>query len=133
MGFDAAIDYKGEKLRARLRVELCPRGIDVFFDNVGGLILNDALGRLAPHARVVICGGIARYNADPRDPQSLPPGPQNYFNVVFTQATIRGIPRASLRRALRRSRRSGSPTGCAAAGCASSRTCSRASRTRRAP
>jgi NADPH-dependent curcumin reductase CurA len=90
LGFDAAIDYKSEKLRARLR-ELCPRGIDVFFDNVGGSILNDALGRLAPHARVVICGGITRYNADPRSPEQLPPGPQNYFNVVFTQATIQGF------------------------------------------
>ena len=90
LGFDAAIDYKGEKLRTRLR-ELCPNGIDVFFDNVGGAVLNDALGRVAPGARVVICGGISRYGADPRKPEQLPPGPQNYFNVVFTRATITGF------------------------------------------
>jgi NADPH-dependent curcumin reductase CurA len=90
LGFDAAIDYKAEKLRARLR-ELCPNGIDVFFDNVGGAILNECLARVATGARVVICGGISRYNADPRNPDQLPPGPLNYFNVVFTRATITGF------------------------------------------
>jgi hypothetical protein len=89
LGFDGAIDYKNEKVRARLR-ELCPRGIDIFFDNVGGEILNDALARLASRARVVICGGISRYNFDPRSPQ-MPEGPRNYFNVVFTGATIQGF------------------------------------------
>jgi len=90
LGFDAAIDYKAEKVRSRLR-ELAPRGIDVFWDNVGGEILNDALGRLAVGARVVICGGISRYNFDARDPSQMPPGPRNYFNVVFTGATIQGF------------------------------------------
>jgi NADPH-dependent curcumin reductase CurA len=90
LGFDAAIDYKDGKLRARLR-ECCPRGIDVFWDNVGGDVLNDCLARLAVGARVVICGGISRYNADPRNPAQMPPGPRNYFNVVFTGATIQGF------------------------------------------
>jgi NADPH-dependent curcumin reductase CurA len=89
LGFDAAIDYKNEKVRARLR-ELCPAGIDIFFDNVGGELLNDALARLAQRARVVICGGISRYNFDPRSPE-MPQGPRNYFNVVFTGATIQGF------------------------------------------
>ncbi|MBW8812804.1 MAG: NADP-dependent oxidoreductase [Caulobacterales bacterium] len=89
LGFDAAIDYKNEKVRARLR-ELAPGGIDIFFDNVGGDLLNDALARLALRARVVICGGISRYNHDPRSPQ-MPEGPRNYFNVVFTGATIQGF------------------------------------------
>ena len=89
LGFDAAIDYRGEKLRARLR-ELCPEGVDIFFDNVGGEILNDVLARLALGARVVICGGISRYNFDPRSPE-MPQGPRNYFNVVFTGATIQGF------------------------------------------
>jgi len=89
LGFDAAIDYKAEKVRSRLR-ELCPRGVDIFFDNVGGEILNDALARLAVGARVVICGGISRYNFDPRSPE-MPAGPRNYFNVVFTGATIQGF------------------------------------------
>ena len=89
LGFDAAIDYKNEKVRARLR-DLAPAGIDIFFDNVGGEILNDALARLAGRARVVICGAISRYNFDPRSPQ-MPEGPRNYFNVVFTGATIQGF------------------------------------------
>jgi hypothetical protein len=89
LGFDAAIDYRHEKVRARLR-ELAPGGIDIFFDNVGGEILNDALARLALRARVVICGGISRYNHDPRSPD-MPEGPRNYFNVVFTGATIQGF------------------------------------------
>ena len=89
LGFDAAIDYKGEKVRSRLR-ELCPNGVDVFFDNVGGEILNDVLARLALGARVVICGAISRYNFDPRSPD-MPEGPRNYFNVVFTGATIQGF------------------------------------------
>jgi hypothetical protein len=87
--FDAAIDYKRDKVRSRLR-ELAPGGIDIFFDNVGGEILNDALARLAPRARVVICGGISRYNHDPRS-GDMPDGPRNYFNVVFTGATIQGF------------------------------------------
>ncbi|HET6970398.1 MAG TPA: NADP-dependent oxidoreductase [Phenylobacterium sp.] len=89
LGFDAAIDYKAEKVRHRLR-ELAPGGVDIFFDNVGGEILNDVLARLAQRARVVICGGISRYNHDPRSPQ-MPEGPRNYFNVVFTGATIQGF------------------------------------------
>ena len=89
LGFDAAIDYKNEKVKARLR-ELAPGGVDIFFDNVGGEILNDVLARLALRARVVICGGISRYNFDPRSPQ-MPEGPRNYFNVVFTGATIQGF------------------------------------------
>jgi NADPH-dependent curcumin reductase CurA len=76
-------------VRSRLR-ELAPAGIDIFFDNVGGEILNDALARLAQRARVVICGGISRYNFDPRSPQ-MPEGPRNYFNVVFTGASIQGF------------------------------------------
>jgi NADPH-dependent curcumin reductase CurA len=90
LGFDAAIDYKSEKVRSRLR-ELAPGGIDVFFDNVGGTILNDCLSRIAFGARIVICGGISRYNADPRDASQIPAGPQNYFNVVFTNATLQGF------------------------------------------
>jgi NADPH-dependent curcumin reductase CurA len=89
LGFDAAIDYKAEKVRSRLR-DLAPGGIDIFFDNVGGEILNDALARLAPRARVVICGGISRYNFDARS-GAMPEGPRNYFNVVFTGATIQGF------------------------------------------
>ena len=90
LGFDAAIDYRVERVRSRLRA-LCPAGIDVMFDNVGGDILDDCLARLANGARVVICGAISRYNFDPRDPSQMPAGPRNYFNVVFTGATIQGF------------------------------------------
>lgn len=83
--FDAAIDYKGEDVEARL-AELCPDGMNVFFDNVGGPILNLALGRLALNARVVICGSISAYNAEEK-----PAGPANYYNVVQKRARIEGF------------------------------------------
>ena len=85
VGYDAAIDYKNDNVKARLK-ELCPDGINVFFDNVGGPVLNDALARIAPFARIVICGGISRYEQN-----TLPPGPANYFNIVFRQALIEGF------------------------------------------
>ena len=84
-GCAAAIDYKSENIKRRI-TELCPGGIDVFFDNVGGEALNAALARIANRARVVICGGISRYSE-----ATLPPGPANYFNIVFRQATIEGF------------------------------------------
>jgi NADPH-dependent curcumin reductase CurA len=83
--FDAAIDYRNEDVDARLEA-LCPDGIDVFFDNVGGPILNSALGRLAHKARVVICGSISGYNAEER-----PPGPGNYYNIVQKRARMEGF------------------------------------------
>src|SRR5437879_1898949 len=60
-GFDAAIDYKNEDVGDALSRH-CPKGIDVYFDNVGGDILDDSLARLANGARVVLCGAISRYN-----------------------------------------------------------------------
>ncbi len=84
-GYDHAIDYKSEDVRARLK-ELAPAGIDVIFDNVGGKILNDMLGEIATAARVVICGGISRYETG-----SLPAGPENYFNLVFRRARMAGF------------------------------------------
>ncbi len=85
LGFDAAIDYKNDNVKAALR-SLCADGIDVFFDNVGGPVLNDALACIAHGARVVVCGGISRY-----EQASLPPGPPNYFNIVFREATMQGF------------------------------------------
>jgi len=83
--YDAAIDYKNEPVKVRLK-EFCPDGVDVFFDNVGGSILNDVLARIALNARVVVCGGISRYEAE-----DLPPGPANYMNLVFQRATMAGF------------------------------------------
>jgi hypothetical protein len=85
LGFDAAIDYKHEDVGARLDA-LCPKGIDIYFDNVGGEILDLCLARIATGARVVLCGGISRYNAT--EPV---PGPRNYFNLVFRRARMEGF------------------------------------------
>ncbi len=83
--FDAAIDYKSEKVAARL-AELCPRGINVYFDNVGGEILDACLARLAMKARVVLCGGISAYNeVEP------PPGPRNLMALVLQRARMEGF------------------------------------------
>ncbi|HXP98924.1 MAG TPA: NADP-dependent oxidoreductase, partial [Solirubrobacteraceae bacterium] len=73
LGFDAAIDYKSEDVAAALR-EQCPEGVDVYFDNVGGEILDAALTRLARHARIVICGAVSQYNAT-----EAVRGPSNYL------------------------------------------------------
>ena len=84
-GFDAAIDYKNEPVGKRLK-ELCPKGVDVFFDNVGGEVLDAALARLALRGRVVLCGGVARYNdATPS------PGPKNYLNLVVQRGRMEGF------------------------------------------
>jgi NADPH-dependent curcumin reductase CurA len=84
-GYDHAIDYKAGSIRDQLKA-LAPGGINVIFDNVGGKILNDMLSIIATHARVVICGGISRYESG-----TLPAGPENYFNLVFRRAKMEGF------------------------------------------
>jgi len=84
-GYDAAIDYKAGDIKQQIK-ELCPNGIDVIFDNVGGAILDAMLTRIATGARVVICGGISRYESG-----GLPAGPANYFNLVFRRASMAGF------------------------------------------
>ena len=85
LGLDGAIDHRTENVGARLR-ELCPDRIDVYFDNVGGPILDLVLDRLAMHARVVLCGAIAIYNEHGR-----PPGPSNYFQLINRRARMEGF------------------------------------------
>jgi NADPH-dependent curcumin reductase CurA len=85
LGFDAAIDYKAESVASALGRQ-CPSGIDVYFDNVGGDILDAALGRLARHARVVICGAISQYNATGRMK-----GPSNYMSLLVNHASMTGF------------------------------------------
>jgi NADPH-dependent curcumin reductase CurA len=86
-GFDGAIDYKNEKVGEALS-RLCPKGIDVYFDNVGGEILDLVLARLANGARVILCGAISRYS----DPSGVfGPGPRNYFNLIFHGARMEGF------------------------------------------
>ena len=85
LGFDAAIDYKSESVIKRLKEE-CPDGINIFFDNVGGQILDDALLNMAMNGRVVLCGGISSYNeVEP------PPGPKNYMQLVLRRCTMEGF------------------------------------------
>jgi NADPH-dependent curcumin reductase CurA len=84
-GFDAAIDYKAERLNQRL-AELCPKGIDLFFDNVGGDVLDAALANLARRGRVVICGAIAGYNE-----KVPPPGPRNYLSLLVQRGRMEGF------------------------------------------
>ena len=85
LGFDAAINYRQEDQAQRVK-ELCPDGVNIFFDNVGGEILDIALANIADNARVVICGGISRYNLT-----GTIPGPVNYFNLVFRRARMEGF------------------------------------------
>jgi NADPH-dependent curcumin reductase CurA len=84
-GFDGAIDYKSEDVASRLR-ELCPKGIDVYFDNVGGAILDVCLAQLAMRGRVVLCGAIASYND-----AELGPGPKNYLNLLLKRGRMEGF------------------------------------------
>jgi NADPH-dependent curcumin reductase CurA len=83
--FDAAIDYRTEDVGARLS-ELCPNGIDVFFDNVGGEVLNEVLARISINARIVLCGSISKSDATARQP-----GPSNYSNLVARRARMEGF------------------------------------------
>ena len=85
LGFDEAIDYKNENVAARLR-EACPEGIDLYFDNVGGEILNACLGQLAMRGRVVLCGAISGYND--REKAS---GPVNYVNLLIRRGRMEGF------------------------------------------
>jgi NADPH-dependent curcumin reductase CurA len=85
LGFDAAIDYKSENVSKALRAH-CPDGIDVYFDNVGGEILDAALAQLRRHARVVICGAISQYNAT----EGMR-GPSNYMSLLVNRATMTGF------------------------------------------
>lgn len=83
-GFDACIDHRTEDLTAALR-EHCPKGVDVYFDNVGGPTLDAVLGRLAQNARVVLCGVISSYLTGEH------PGPANYVNLLARTATMQGF------------------------------------------
>jgi len=85
LGFAAAIDYKNSDVKKALR-EACPKGIDVYFDNVGGDILDAALTQLARNARIIICGAISQYNAT----QPIK-GPSNYLSLLVNRASMTGM------------------------------------------
>ncbi|GAB55137.1 prostaglandin reductase 2 [Glaciecola punicea ACAM 611] len=85
LGFDAAIDYKNENVKKALR-QTCPKGVDVYFDNVGGDILDDVLTHINKHARIIICGAISQYN------NTTPvKGPSNYLSLLVNRARMEGI------------------------------------------
>jgi NADPH-dependent curcumin reductase CurA len=85
LGADGAINHRSDDIPARLK-ELCPKGVNVFFDNTGGPILDAVLGRLAVGGRVVLCGAISSYNEAHK-----PPGPANYLNLIARRARMQGF------------------------------------------
>ena len=84
-GLHAAIDYKGENVRDRLAV-LCPNGVDVFFDNVGGEMLHAVMDNVATYARIAVCGQISAYDSD-----QPAPGPRDMMRVVYQRVRIQGF------------------------------------------
>ena len=84
-GFDACVDYKNQDVRNGLK-EVCPGGIDIYFDNVGGEILDIVLTRINLKARIVICGAISQYNNT--EPVK---GPSNYLSLLVNRARMEGI------------------------------------------
>ncbi len=84
LGCDSAIDYKNEDMDARLS-ELCPRGMDIYFDNVGGEMLETCMEHLAMHARIVLCGSISEYMRDE------PCGLRNYTNLRMVNGSMNGF------------------------------------------
>ena len=85
LGFDACIDYKGGALKDGLKTH-CPNGVDIYFDNVGGEILDTVLTRINMKARIIICGAISQYN------NTTPvKGPANYLSLLVNRARMEGI------------------------------------------
>jgi NADPH-dependent curcumin reductase len=85
LDFDGAVDYKNEDVRAGL-ARHCPKGIDIYFDNVGGDILDIALSMLARRARVIVCGAVSQYN----NLESIQ-GPRNYLSLLMNHALMEGF------------------------------------------
>ncbi len=85
IGFDVAIDYRSEDVLRSIRAA-APEGLDVYFDNVGGEILDAALANLRRGARIVLCGAISGYNEE-----SLPPGPRRYMSLLVFRASMTGF------------------------------------------
>ena len=85
LGYDACIDYKSEHVKDALKTH-CPKGVDVYFDNVGGEILDAVLTRIARGARIVVCGAISQYN------NTTPvKGPANYLSLLVNRARMQGM------------------------------------------
>lgn len=89
LGFDACIDYKAGAAAVRDGLKQhCPKGVDIYFDNVGGEILDLVLARISRKARIIICGAISQYN----NANSMPAaGPRNYLSLLVNRARMEGI------------------------------------------
>lgn len=85
LGFDAAINYKSENVLERLK-KLCPKGIDIDFENVGGKILDDIISLMNLHGRISLCGMISSYNST--EPV---PGPYNFPQIIAKRLRIEGF------------------------------------------
>ena len=85
LGFDGAIDYKNENVVSGIKRN-CPKGIDVYFDNVGGDILDAALVFIRKNARIVICGAISQYNTT-----TGMQGPKNYLSLLVNRGSMKGM------------------------------------------
>jgi len=85
LGFDACIDYKGGSVKDGLK-QYCPQGVDIYFDNVGGEILDAVLTRINKKARIIICGAISQYNNT-----GAVEGPKNYLSLLVNRARMEGI------------------------------------------
>lgn len=87
-GFDAAVDYRGSDLESLMKAirAACPDGVDIYFDNVGGVILDAALGCINQFARLVECGMISQYNST-----TALPGPSNIWQIIARAATMQGF------------------------------------------
>ena len=85
LGFDAAFNYRDGEVGSQLR-EHCPKGIDIYFDNVGGDHLSAALARMRRFGRIAICGAVSQYNEE-----AQPPGPENFMSVIPNRLTITGF------------------------------------------
>jgi NADPH-dependent curcumin reductase CurA len=85
LGFDACVDYKAGNLKTDLR-DACPKGVDIYFDNVGGEILDVVLTRITRKARIIVCGAISQYN------NTTPvKGPANYLSLLVNRARMEGM------------------------------------------
>lgn len=85
LGYDGAIDYKNDNVRDGIK-EHCPNGVDIYFDNVGGEILNTALTKINMNARIAICGAISQYNNT-----EAGQGPSNYLSLLVNRAKMEGF------------------------------------------
>ncbi|AKJ30286.1 NADP-dependent oxidoreductase [Caldimonas brevitalea] len=85
LGFDACIDYKGGAVKDGLK-QHCAQGVDIYFDNVGGEILDTVLTRINRKARIIICGAISQYNNT-----ETVQGPKNYLSLLVNRARMEGM------------------------------------------